>query len=127
MAHHDNPAHLGMRTKATSSFTFTDAITREDTKPCGWELYDMKNDPHETRNLYHDPACKLAQSLKSYWQGAQTGRRPGSHYPECEKIVREFGTTTSGQSQGPQNSASIWPGAKESLRPKFAASDTRET
>ena len=52
----------------------------------------MKKDPHETRNLYHDPKhAELAKSLKS-WLGKVRKRvgDDGSHYPECEKIVREF-------------------------------------
>ena len=52
----------------------------------------MKNDPHETKNLYHDPKhAKLAESLKSWL--TKVRKRvgdDGSHYPECEKIVQEF-------------------------------------
>ena len=52
----------------------------------------MKNDPHETKNLYHNPKhAKLAQSLKGWL--AKVRKRvgdDGSHYPECEKVVQEF-------------------------------------
>ena len=93
MAHHDNPAHLGMRTKRYKLIYFYGCNYQGGYQtPAGWELYDMKNDPHETRNLYHDPKhAKLAQSLKSWL--AKVRKRvgdDGSHYPECEKIVREF-------------------------------------
>ena len=93
MAHHDNPAHLGMRTKRYKLIYFYGCNYQGGYQtPAGWELYDMENDPHETRNLYHDPKhAKLAKSLKSWL--AKVRKRvgdDGSHYPECEKIVREF-------------------------------------
>ena len=93
MAHHDNPAHLGMRTKRYKLIYFYGCNYQGGYQtPAGWELYDMKNDPHETRNLYHDPNhAKLAQSLKGWL--AKVRKRvgdDGSHYPECEKIVQEF-------------------------------------
>ena len=93
MAHHDNPAHLGMRTKRYKLIYFYGCNYQGGYQtPAGWELYDMKNDPHETRNLYHDPKhAKIAQSLKSWL--AKVRKRvgdDGSHYPECEKIVQEF-------------------------------------
>ena len=93
MAHHDNPAHLGMRTKRYKLIYFYGCNYQGGYQtPAGWELYDMKNDPHETRNLYHDPNhAKLAQSLKG-WLAKVRNRvgDDGSHYPECEKIVQEF-------------------------------------
>ncbi len=93
MAHHDNPAHLGMRTKRYKLIYFYGCNYQGGYQtPAGWELYDMKNDPHETRNLYHDPKhAKLATSLKSWL--AKVRKRvgdDGSHYPKCEKIVQEF-------------------------------------
>jgi arylsulfatase A-like enzyme len=93
MAHHDNPAHLGMRTKRYKLIYFYGCNYQGGYQtPAGWELYDMKNDPHETQNLYHDPKhAKLAKSLKSWL--AKVRKRVGdngSHYPECEKIVQEF-------------------------------------
>ena len=93
MAHHDNPAHLGMRTKRYKLIYFYGCNYQGGYQtPAGWELYDMKNDPHETRNLYHDPKhAKLAKSLKSWL--AKVRKRVGdngSHYPDCEKVVQEF-------------------------------------
>ena len=93
MAHHDNPAHLGMRTKRYKLIYFYGCNYQGGYQtPAGWELYDMKNDPHETKNLYHNPKhAKLAQSLKGWL--AKVRKRvgdDGSHYPACEKIVREF-------------------------------------
>ena len=93
MAHHDNPAHLGMRTKRYKLIYFYGCNYQGGYQtPAGWELYDMKNDPHETRNLYHDPKhAKLAKSLKGWL--AKVRKRVGdngSHYPDCEKVVQEF-------------------------------------
>ena len=93
MAHHDNPAHLGMRTKRYKLIYFYGCNYQGGYQtPAGWELYDMKNDPHETKNLYHHPKhAKLTQSLKGWL--AKVRKRvgdDGTHYPACEKIVQEF-------------------------------------
>ncbi|MEG3604280.1 MAG: sulfatase [Verrucomicrobiota bacterium] len=93
MAHHDNPAHLGMRTKRYKLIYFYGCNYQGGYQtPAGWELYDMKEDPHETKNLYHNPKyAKLASSLKNWL--AKVRLRvgdDGSHYPDCEKIVQEF-------------------------------------
>ena len=60
--------------------------------PAGWELYDMKNDPHETTNLYHDPnRANLVESLKNRLANLRKHvGDDGSHYPKCEKVVQEF-------------------------------------
>ena len=56
MAHHDNPAHVGMRTKRYKLIYFYGCNYQGDYQtPAGWELYDMVKDPHETKNLYDDP------------------------------------------------------------------------
>lgn len=61
MAHHHNPAHYGIRTKQYKLIFFyglpldaTGALP--DNTPPGWELYDLKNDPFECKNVYSDPA-----------------------------------------------------------------------
>lgn len=61
MAHHDNPAHYGIRTKEYMLVYFyglpLDANgSLEYITPEGWELYDMKNDPYQSNNVYNDPA-----------------------------------------------------------------------
>ena len=52
----------------------------------------MKEDPQETKYLYHNPIyAKLSSSLKNWL--AKVRLRvgdDGSHYPDCEKIVQEF-------------------------------------
>ena len=60
MAHHDNPAHYGIRTKEFKLIFFYGlplgamGARKEPTTP-GWELYDLKKDPHEMNNVYDDP------------------------------------------------------------------------
>lgn len=93
MAHHDNPAHLGIRSKTHKLIYFYGCNYDGGYQtPPGWELYDLVNDPQETRNLYDDPQhAELVAELKS--RLAKTRKRvgdDGSHYPKCEEVVREF-------------------------------------
>ncbi len=61
MAHHDNPAHYGIRTKEYKLVYFyglpldASGAVHYPT-PEGWEFYDLKKDPGEERNAYDDPA-----------------------------------------------------------------------
>jgi arylsulfatase A-like enzyme len=71
LAHkHHNPAHYGIRTERWKLIFYyglpldASGAVQENT-PAGWELYDMKNDPYELKNLYNDPAYKeVVQELK---------------------------------------------------------------
>ncbi len=93
MAHHDNPAHIGMRTKRYKLIYFYGCNYQgEYQTPAGWELYDMVNDPQETQNIYHNPKhAKLVASLKQWLVKLRKKvGDDGSHYPECERIVQEF-------------------------------------
>jgi N-acetylglucosamine-6-sulfatase len=72
MAHHDNPAHIAIRTKRYKLIMFYGTRQNKSTPetPPGWELYNVKRDPHEMNNLYDDPAYKdtiaqLKQQLKA--------------------------------------------------------------
>jgi len=93
MAHHDNPAHVGIRTK-THKLIYYYGCNYEGgyQTPPGWELYDLAHDPHETVNLYDDPGhAKLVVELKS--RLAATRKRvgdDGSHYPQCEQVIQAF-------------------------------------
>ena len=93
MAHHDNPAHVGIRTKTHKLIYYYGCNYDGGYRtPPGWELYDLTNDPHETCNLHDDPAhAELVADLKQ--RLADTRRRvgdDGTHHPACEAIVREF-------------------------------------
>ena len=93
MAHHDNPAHLGIRTK-THKLIYYYGCNYDGgyQTPPGWELYDLINDPHETQNIVDDPGkSDLVAELKR--KLAKLRIRvgdDGSHYPACEKVVQEF-------------------------------------
>ncbi len=56
-AHHDNPAHYGVRTERYKLIFFyglpldAEGAVDKPSQP-GWELYDLKEDPNETRNVY---------------------------------------------------------------------------
>ncbi|MEM8486243.1 MAG: sulfatase [Bacteroidota bacterium] len=70
MTHHDNPAHYGIRTKDYKLIFYyglpLDAVgaLETPTQP-GWELYDLRTDPHELRNVYKDPRyATVVQELK---------------------------------------------------------------
>jgi N-acetylglucosamine-6-sulfatase len=93
MAHHDNPAHMGIRTK-THKLIYYYGCNYDGgyQTPPGWELYDLTNDPMETRNVIDEPANRsLATELKK--RLAKLRQRvgdDGTHYPKCEAIVQEF-------------------------------------
>jgi N-acetylglucosamine-6-sulfatase len=93
MAHHDNPAHLGIRTKTHKLIYFYGCNYDGGYQtPPGWELYDLVNDPFETQNLYDEPKyAELVKELKK--QLSQTRERvgdDGSHYPATERVIKEF-------------------------------------
>ncbi|MCA9215803.1 MAG: DUF4976 domain-containing protein, partial [Planctomycetales bacterium] len=57
MAHHDNPAHYGVRTKTHKLIFFyglpLDAKgAQPEPTSAHWELYDLQKDPHEMNNVY---------------------------------------------------------------------------
>lgn len=60
MTHHDNPAHYGIRTKDYKLIFYyglpLDAAgaLETPTEPA-WELYDLRTDPRELRNVYNNP------------------------------------------------------------------------
>ena len=93
MAHHDNPAHLGIRTKSHKLIYYYGCNYDGGYQtPPAWELYDLVNDPRETKNIINEPANKdLVQELKRQLSDLrkQVGD-DGSHFPQCESIVQEF-------------------------------------
>lgn len=59
-AHHDVPAHYGLRTERYKLVCYyglpLDAAgAREEPSAPGWELYDLRRDPRELENVYADP------------------------------------------------------------------------
>ncbi|WP_298865775.1 sulfatase [uncultured Gimesia sp.] len=92
MAHHDNPAHYGIRTKDFKLIFFyglpLDAPGAVKTPtPPHWELYDLRKDPREMQNVIADPAYQstlknLKHRLSQLKQ--QTGDTD-DRFPELKK------------------------------------------
>ncbi|TWU19021.1 sulfatase family protein [Allorhodopirellula heiligendammensis] len=93
MAHHDNPGHLGIRTK-THKLIYYYGCNYDGgyQTPAGWELYDLVNDPMETRNVIDEQENReLVSELKNRLAELRTRvGDDGSHFPDCEAIVQEF-------------------------------------
>ena len=110
MAHHDVPSHIAMRTKRYKLILFYGTSGHEGFRsersklrtPPAWELYDLENDPHETNNVYADPAYKeIIKNLKSRFRSlrskaladkpeAAANQVIASHTKEVNKVINEF-------------------------------------
>ena len=93
MAHHDNPGEMAMRTKDFKLIYFYGCNYEGGYQtPPGWELYDLRRDPHELNNVYGLPAyAEVRDRLKARF--AQLRRDigdDGSHFPLVERVVQEF-------------------------------------
>lgn len=98
MAHHDNPAHFGIRTKKHKLIFYYGLPEKEGSlqfdgqTPPGWELYDLEKDPHETVNVYDDPA--YAPTVKTLKAMLQAKRKEVGDLdqgtPHIQKLVAEF-------------------------------------
>lgn len=92
-AHHDNPGHMGIRTKTHKLIYYYGCdYDGGNQTPAGWEMYDLVRDPHETTNLYDNPEhAGMVAELKT--RLAKSRKRvgdDGSHYPDCEAVVQQF-------------------------------------
>jgi N-acetylglucosamine-6-sulfatase len=96
MAHHDNPAHYGIRTQDYKLIFFyglpLDAKGAvADPTPPHWELYDLTKDPHEMNNVFDQPEyAEVVRDLKvellrQKQQLGDTDKR----YPESLRVVRD--------------------------------------
>jgi len=93
LAHHDNPGHLGIRTKDYILIYYYGCNYQgESQTPPGWELYDLKKDPHQVVNVYGNP--EYADVVKDLKERLAKLRKKigdtGEDFPECEKVVQEF-------------------------------------
>jgi len=92
-AHHDVPAHYGLRTDRYKLIYFyglpLDASgAREEPSEPGWELYDLNRDPHELRNVYDDPAyADVREELKERLQRRKA--QLGDEDDLVEELARE--------------------------------------
>ena len=93
MAHHDNPGHVGIRTKQFKLIYYYGADYQGiNQTPPAWELYDMKRDPHELNNLYDDPSYidKMKDLKKRLAALRKRVGDNGEDFPKTEKVVQEF-------------------------------------
>lgn len=87
-------AHYGIRTERHKLIYFyNDGLglpgSSPHTYPPEWEMYDLHTDPHELRNIYHDPAHhELREQLKAQlWQlQAELLDTPHHSQPEPELL-----------------------------------------
>ena len=93
MAHHDNPGHVGIRTKEWKLIYFYGADYQGlNQTPPAWELYNMKNDPFESTNLYDDPEyTDTIANLKNRLASLRSSiGDDGRDFPKTEKVLQEF-------------------------------------
>ncbi|MBW7991841.1 MAG: sulfatase [Planctomycetes bacterium] len=95
MAHHDNPAHFGVRTKEYKLiFFYGQNYKKGGPKPTrpGWELYDMKNDPHEMNNLYVEPkyAAVVKELKDELLRLREKYDETDDRYPHIQKVIDEY-------------------------------------
>jgi len=65
------PAHFGVRTHRHKLIFYDGLKNRPEDQR--WELYDLVNDPHETRNVYADAKnVEIIAQLKARLRGLQT-------------------------------------------------------
>lgn len=93
MAHHDNPGHVGIRTKEYKLIYFYGADYQGGNRtPPAWELYDMKQDPLESTNLYDNP--KYAATVSDLKKRLASLRKRigdnGQDFPRTEEVLQEF-------------------------------------
>jgi len=93
MAHHDNPAHIAVRTKRYKLIMFYGTGRNKSTPqtPPGWELYDLKNDPYEMNNLYDDPKYKgIIAQLKQQLKALRSRYGEDDSKFAFNKVIEEF-------------------------------------
>ncbi|MCP4849184.1 MAG: sulfatase [Verrucomicrobiaceae bacterium] len=93
MAHHDNPGHVGIRTKEYKLIYYYGADYKGSNQtPPAWELYDMKKDPLESTNLYDDQkyAATIVELKARLASLRQRIGDDGRDFPKTEKVLQEF-------------------------------------
>lgn len=90
LTHHHVYAHYGIRTHDHKLiYYYADAMgqpsTVDETKPPEWELFDLKEDPHELVNVYHGPDyADIVQSLKTEMRNLQLAVDDEPYHKEDE-------------------------------------------
>jgi len=112
-AHHDVPAHFGVRSKehkliffygkhydntpaqsdinyAGHNWSRKDGVVPAKTPtPVSWEFYDLKNDPEEVNNRYNEPQYKevIAKLKAEMLAQRKAYNETDSDYPHIQKII----------------------------------------
>jgi arylsulfatase A-like enzyme len=94
MAHHDNPAHIAIRTKRYKLILFYGTGWQgEDTPdtPPGWELYDLKTDPTEDNNVYDNPEyAEVIKELKVQLKELRHAYKEDDPKFAFNKVINEY-------------------------------------
>ena len=93
MAHHDNPGHVGIRTKKHKLIFYYGAKYDGSYRtPPAWELYDLTKDPSENANVYDDPAyVDTVADLKERLAALRSRiGDTGEDFPDLESILQDF-------------------------------------
>ncbi|AWB67845.1 acetylglucosamine-6-sulfatase [Saccharobesus litoralis] len=107
--YHDVPAHFGVRTEdyklifyygqnfLEPSAPFYQRKWSQQTgknpnatpTPAAWELYDLRKDPQETKNVYHEPqyAGIIAKLKKELIRQREMYNETDVNYPQLQKII----------------------------------------
>lgn len=93
MAHHLNPAHIGIRTKEYKLLLFYGAKIKstKPTTPPSWELYDLKKDPTEDNNVYNNPEyTKTIKDLKEKLKQLRRDYNVDGIEFAYNKVIKEY-------------------------------------
>ncbi len=94
MAHHDNPAHIAIRTKRYKLIMFYGTGWKGETEPDtppGWELYDLKNDPAEDNNVYgNQEYTSVVEVLKKQLKARRAELGEDDPKFACNKVIDQF-------------------------------------
>ena len=94
MVHHDNPAHIAIRTKRYKLIMFYGTHWNgkdTPTTPPGWELYDLKSDPGENNNIYDNPEyAGVIAELKDELKALRKDYKEDDPKFAFNKVIDEF-------------------------------------
>ena len=100
---HNNPGHLGIRTKDYKLILFYAEDFRPDRQrakwnscvgtktPVAWELYDLKRDPNEMQNVYGRPEyAEITKDLKAQLKQMRIDLKDtDEQYPKIKAVIEE--------------------------------------
>jgi arylsulfatase A-like enzyme len=97
LAHHDVPAHYGVRSADFKLIFYyglplgANGALAKPTPP-GWELYDLRSDPEENRNVYAEPkyAATVAALKMELLRLKSAVGDTDEKYPELKRVREKF-------------------------------------